>query len=159
VRQNCLSTTTGIIKVNSSQKNVVCGEDVFIGLSVIDEDVQTVVDETPLTLIATRGGFYGGGDTTLEAAQVPTSHGEANTIFKAPTDYNGEVRITAASGDAYGYTTLNVSGCGTVTPPNTGDGTSAAPCVPIGDGVCITAPNTGTGNLIKPPNTGDAGLK
>ncbi len=159
VQQNCLSTTTGQILLNSSAKTVACGENVFIGLSVIDENIQTVIDNTPMTLIATAGGFYGGEGTLLTAAQVPTTHGEANTIYTAPANFNGEVKITAASGDAYGYTKLNVT-C--VLAPNTGTGTSAASggtttttapsCTPIGDGVCVP-------NAITPPNTGDAGLK
>jgi hypothetical protein len=170
VKQNCLSTTTGQIKVNSSTKNVSCGENVFIGLSVVDEDIQTVVDATPLTLIASltpsrapteeasNGGFYGGEGTFLQAAQVPTSHGEANAIYTAPSDYNGEVKITAASGDVYGFTKLNVA-CAVAAPSTgTGGGTGAAPCVPIGDGVCIQPPNTGR-SLITPPSTGSAGLK
>lgn len=162
VRQNCLSTTTGQIRVNSSATNVVCGENVFIGLHVIDEDIQTVVDDTPITLIASAGGFYGGvidgGQTILPAAQVPTRNGEANTIYTAPANFNGEVRITAASGDVFGTTRLNVS-CVTLAP--TGTGTSAAsprPCTPIGDGICITPPNTGR-NQITPPSTGSAGLR
>lgn len=176
VKQNCLGTTTGQISVNSSAKTISCGENVFIGLSVIDEDIQTVVDQTPMTLIATAGGFYGGigeggTQTLLPAAQVPTTHGEANTIYTAPMNFNGEVKITAASGDAYGYETLNVT-CVNVLPPSTGTGGggggggvanggggSAPPaCVNIGDGVCITPPNTGR-SLITPPNTGSAGLK
>jgi hypothetical protein len=166
VQQNCLGTTTGQISVNSSAKTVACGENVFIGLSVIDEDIQTVIDNTPMTLIATAGGFYGGvgeggAQTLLPAAQVPTSHGEANTIYTAPFNFNGEVKITAASGDAYGYTKLNVT-C--VVAPNTGTGTAGtgaagpAPCIDIGDGVCITPPNTGR-NFITPPSTGSGGLK
>ena len=160
VKQNCLSTTTGQIKVNSSSTTVACGENVFVGLSVIDENIQTVIDQTPMTLIATAGGFYGGVDTEsglqtlLPAAQVPTSHGEANTIYTAPTNFSGEVKITAASGDAYGFTKLNV----TCVIGAVGSGTGSAPCVDIGDGVCITPPNTGR-NSITPPSTGDAGLK
>jgi hypothetical protein len=160
VKQNCLSTTTGQIKVNSSAATVGCGENVFIGLSVIDSKLQTVIDQTPLTLIATAGGFYGGVDTStglqtlLPAAQVPTSHGEANTIYTAPTNFSGEVKITAASGDAYGFTKINVTCVVAVA----GTGTGSAACIDIGDGVCITPPNTGR-NSITPPNTGDAGLK
>jgi hypothetical protein len=163
VKQNCLGTTTGLIKVNSSSKDVACGENVFIGLSVLDEDIQTVVDNTPLTLIASHGGFYGGvgeggSQTLLAAAQVPTSHGEANTIYTAPTNYNGEVRITAASGDVYGFTKLKIFGCAPAAAATPTTGTGAAPCVPIGDGVCITPPNTGR-SAITPPSTGSAGLK
>ncbi len=88
------------------------------------------------------------------------THGEANTIYTAPANFNGEVKITAASGDAYGFTKLNVT-C--VTAPATGTGTSSSgtstpACVDIGDGVCITPPNTGRSS-ITPPNTGDGGLK
>jgi hypothetical protein len=162
IQQNCLGTTTGQILMNSSAKNVLCGENVFIGLSVVDEDIQTVIDGTPITLIASHGGFFGGvsegGQTLLPAAQVPTAHGEANTIYTAPTNYNGEVRITAASGDTYGVHKLNVSGCG-VAAPAAPAGATPAPCVPIGDGICIAPPNTGTGNRITPPSTGSAGLR
>jgi hypothetical protein len=163
VHQNCLGTTTGQIQVNSSAKTVACGENVFIGLSVIDENIQTVIDNTPLTLIATAGGFYGGEGTLLSAAQVPTTHGEANTIYTAPANFNGEVKITAASGDAYGFTKLNVTCVYAAGAAPTGSGTSAASsggaaapsapsCTPIGDGVCVP-------NQITPPNTGDGGLK
>jgi hypothetical protein len=162
VKQNCLSTTIGQIKLNSSAKNVACGENVFIGMSVIDEHIDTVIDGTPITLIATHGGFFGGtieggASTSLAAAEVPTSHGEANTIYVAPTNYNGEVKITAASGDTYGIIKLDIYGCGVsaAAAPST---SSPAPCTPIGDGVCITPPNTGR-NQITPPSTGDAGLK
>jgi hypothetical protein len=168
VIQNCLGTTTGQIRVNSSAQTVACGENVFIGLSVIDEDIQTVVDQTPMTLIASAGGFYGGvredgTQNLLPAAQVPTSHGEANTIFYAPLNFHGEVKITAASGDAYGFTKLNVT-CVVAPATGTGSGTGSAnggaapPCIDIGDGVCITPPNTGR-NQITPPSTGDAGLQ
>ena len=158
VQQDCFGNTTGQIKVNASAKNLTCGENVFIGLSVIDEDIQTVANGTPMTLIATAGGFYGGEGTVLSAAQVPTTNGEANTIYTAPANFNGEVKITAASGDAYGYEILNVT-C--IVSPATGIGTAAgagtsnatAPsCTPIGDGVCVQ-------NAIRPPNTGGGGLK
>jgi hypothetical protein len=173
VKQNCLGTTTGQIRVNSSAVNLHCGERVFIGLSVIDEDIQTVIDNTPLTLIASgggNGGFFvgvgngGNGSTTsgellLPQVSVQTSHGEANAIYVAPTDYNGEVKITAASGDTYGIKTLTVNGCaGTAPPPSSSTGTGAIPCTPIGDGICITPPNTGA-NRITPPSTGSAGLR
>ena len=155
VKQNCLSTTTGQVLVNSSQKTMACGENVFIGLHVVDQDIQTVIDNTPLTLIATAGGFYGGegasGPTLLSAAQVPTSHGEANTIYTAPANFNGEVKITAASGDAYGFTKIDVT-C-VVAGAGTGTITTAPACVDIGDGVCIPS------NSITPPNTGSGGLK
>ena len=167
VQQNCLSTTTGQIKVNSSAVNLHCGERVFIGLSVIDENIQTVIDNTPLNLISTggNGGFFvgvsgqdtGSGEVVSPQVSVNTSHGEANAIYVAPTNYNGEVRITAASGDTYGFRTLTVGGC-VGTAASTGTGTSAAPCTPIGDGICITPPNTGR-NAITPPSTGSAGLK
>ena len=168
VQQNCLGTTTGQIKVNSSVVNLACGERAFIGLSVMDEDIQTVVDGTPITLIATGGGNGGFlyareqdsngarsiSEQVLPQVEVPTSHGEANAIYVAPTDYNGEVKVTAASGDTYGFRKLTVSGCGT---------TAAAapvtvPCTPIGDGICISPPNTGA-NRITPPSTGSAGLR
>jgi hypothetical protein len=134
----------------------------------MDEDIQTVVDGTPITLIATGGGNGGFlyareqdsngarsiSEQVLPQVEVPTSHGEANAIYVAPTDYNGEVKVTAASGDTYGFRKLTVSGCGT---------TAAAapvtvPCTPIGDGICISPPNTGA-NRITPPSTGSAGLR
>jgi hypothetical protein len=166
VKQNCLSTTTGQIRVNSSSVNVSCGENVFIGLHVIDEDIQTVVDNTAISLIATAGGFFGGAGSVLPAAQVPTTHGEANVIYTAPANFNGEVKITAASGDVYGFTTLTVTCVATAmtsaSDTSTGSGTGAidtgtsAPttpsCTPIGDGVCVP-------NRITPPSTGSAGLR
>ncbi len=173
VKQNCLSTTTGQITLNSSSVSLACGERVFIGLSVIDENIQTVVDATPLTLISTGGGnggfFVGSGgdggaasEVIMPQVSVNTSHGEANAIYVAPTDYNGEIKITAASGDTYGTRKLTVSGCGVTAPassaPSAPPAATAVPCTPIGDGICITPPNTGR-SAITPPNTGSAGLK
>ena len=115
-------------------------------MKVRDTKGQVPPDGTAVNLLATSG--------LLEPTTTTTMNGTANVTYTAAA-INGDVRITAAAGDSYGFTILKVK-CATTT----GTGGAAAPCTPIGDGVCIAPPNTGTGgNRITPPNTGNAGLK
>jgi len=145
VGQNA-SAAPGQVLLNWSNDNLVCGEQVFVGMKIRDSKGQVPPDGTVVNLLATSG--------LLEPASVPTKDGVANVTYTAAA-INGDVRITAAAGDSYGFTILKVK-CATTT----GTGSAGpAPCTPIGDGVCIAPPNTGGGNRITPPNTGEAGLK
>jgi hypothetical protein len=122
------SIAPGQVLLNRSNDNLVCGEQVFIGMKIRDSKGQVPPDGTTVNLLATSG--------LLEPTSMTTVNGTANVVYTAP-GATGEVRITAAAGDAFGYTTLNVrcgAGTGGITPPN-------------------------TGSRITPPNTGDAGLK
>jgi len=145
VGQNA-SMAPGTIQLNRSNDNLVCGEQVFIGIKVRDMKGQIPPDGTSVNLLATSG--------LLEPTTATLKDGVANVTYTAAA-INGDVRITAAAGDSYGFTILKVR-CATTT----GTGSAGpAPCTPIGDGVCIAPPNTGGGNRITPPNTGEAGLK
>jgi len=139
------SAAPGQVLLNSSNNNLVCGEQVFVGMKIRDSKGQVPPDGTAVNLLATSG--------LLEPTTTTTINGTANVVYTAAA-INGDVRITAAAGDSYGFTILKVK-CATTS----GTGSAgAAPCTPIGDGVCIAPPNTG-GNRITPPNTGEAGLK
>jgi len=145
VGQNA-SAAPGQVLLNRSNDNLVCGEQIFIGMKIRDSKGQVPPDGTAVNLLATSG--------LLEPTSTTTKDGVANVTYTAAA-INGDVRITAAAGDAYGFTILKVR-CATTT----GTGSAGpAPCTPIGDGVCIAPPNTGGGNRITPPNTGEAGLK
>jgi hypothetical protein len=139
VGQNA-SAASGVVTLNRSNDNLVCGETVFIGIKVRDQKGQVPPDGTPVNLVATSG-LLERADLTEQpgatALVTVTLNGAANVTYTAP-GASGEVRITAAAGDSFGYTTLKVN-CGGAT------GTGG-----------IIPPNTGR---ITPPNTGDAGLK
>jgi hypothetical protein len=140
------SAAPGQVLLNSSNNNLVCGEQVFVGMKIRDSKGQVPPDGTAVNLLATSG--------LLEPTTTTTINGTANVVYTAAA-INGDVRITAAAGDSYGFTILKVR-CATT---SSGTGSAGpAPCTPIGDGVCIAPPNTG-GNRITPPNTGEAGLK
>ena len=145
VGQNA-SAAPGQVLLNRSNDNLVCGEQIFIGMKIRDSKGQVPPDGTAVNLLATSG--------LLEPTSTTTKDGVANVTYTAAA-INGDVRITAAAGDSYGFTILKVR-CATTS----GTGSAGpAPCTPIGDGVCIAPPNTGGGNRITPPNTGEAGLK
>jgi hypothetical protein len=135
------SAAPGQVLLNSSNNELVCGEQAFVGMKIRDSKGQVPPDGTTVNLLATSG--------LLEPTTTTTINGTANVVYTAPS-INGDIRITGAAGDSYGFIVLKVK-CGTAS------GTGSSACTPIGDGVCITPPNTGRG--ITPPNTGEAGLK
>ena len=163
VQQFCLGVTTdtstavGGLSLNTSALEMVCGETSFIGARVRDSKNQVVPNGTNVNFIATAGKFIGSDGETPNLYSAGTKDGVLNIQYVAG-NINGDVRITAASGDFYTHLMIKVK-CATPAPaaaaPGTGTGTSAstaAPrCIPIGDGVCITPPNTGEAGLAPRP--------
>jgi hypothetical protein len=145
------SMATGAIVLSASSQTVNCGERVFIGARVRDSKNQIVPNGTVVNLVASKG--------TLIPPSAGTTNGVLHIAFEATPGTSGPVRITAASGDAFGELQLSANCLVTAGPGATpGAATAgAAPCIPIGDGVCIRPPSTG-GGQITPPSTGDAGL-
>jgi hypothetical protein len=141
------STAPGLISLTASSPTINCGEAAFVGARVRDSKNQVPPDGTVVNFIAAGG--------TLAPTSDATVNGVLNVMFTAGANA-GQARITAASGDAFGSLTLQVNctaaaaaalrgAAGT----GTGAGGAPAPCVPIGDGVCITPPNTGDGGIKK----------
>jgi hypothetical protein len=176
------SGAEGAIQLSASTVVAGCGEAVFIGARVRDSKNQVPAPlyegdrGRDIRFIASAGAFqteagvrttYSGETTNQELVTVSQYNtqtdlnGVTNLTYLAPL-YGGEVQITAASGDKFGKLLLKIN-CAAPPPVavaatggSTGGG-GQAPCTPIGDGVCIRAPSTGIS--IRPPNTGDAGIK
>ncbi len=149
------SVQPGLLDLNTSSTEVTCGETVFVGASVRDSKVQVVADNTVVNFLATNGQFLNpdgsyqnGTNVALNTLSAPTINGVLNVKYIVGA-VQGDVKITAASGDKFGSVILHAT-C--PNPGATGSATSSsgvpAACIPIGNNVCIT-----------PPNTGDAGLK
>ena len=186
VQQHCPGVTTdgssaaGAIMLSASSPSVGCGEALFIGVRLRDSKNQVPAPlydgdkGRDVRFIASAGAFqvdsgvtttYGGDQASqalVTVSQYNTqtdTNGVTNLTYLAPT-WGGDVNITAASGDKFGKLTIHVN-CAAVKPVavsgGSGSGGGAAPCTPIGDGVCIAPPSTGL--RIRPPSTGDAGLK
>jgi hypothetical protein len=154
------SVQPGLVILNASSTEVTCGETVFIGASIKDSKVQVVADNTVVNFTASNGQFLNPDgsfqDNTSVATNTlsaPTVNGVLNVRFivGAAATPQYDVKITAASGDKFGSTVLHakcptVTGAGTLGAGGTG---GTVPCIPIGDNVCITPPNTGSGGLKK----------
>ncbi len=150
------SVQPGLLDLQASSTEVTCGETVFIGASVRDSKVQVVADNTVVNFLATNGQFlnpdgsYQDGTTiALNTLSAPTVNGVLNVKYIVGA-VQGDVKITAASGDKFGSVTLHATCPNPTSATGSGTSSSGAPaaCIPIGNNVCIT-----------PPNTGDAGLK
>lgn len=151
------SVQPGILDLNASSTEVTCGETIFVGASVHDSKAQIVADNTVVNFLATNGQFLNpdgsyqdGANVALNTLSAPTVNGVLNVKYIVGA-VQGDVKITAASGDKFGQVTLHAT-CANPAAA-TGGATSSssggrAACIPIGNNVCIT-----------PPNTGDAGLK
>ena len=151
------SVQPGLLDLNASSTEVTCGETIFVGASVRDSKVQVVADNTVVNFLATNGQFLNpdgsyqdGIKVALNTLSAPTVNGVLNVKYIVGA-VQGDVKITAASGDKFGSVILHAT-CPNPAAAATGSGTSSsgapAACIPIGNNVCIT-----------PPNTGDAGLK
>jgi hypothetical protein len=159
VQQFCLGVTTdqttavGGITLNASSIDLVCGESAFVGARVRDSKNQVVPDSTKVNFLPLG---------LINPESASPVNGTLNVKFTAP-DVNGAVRVTAAAGDSFGSITFNVRCAAPAQPPATrsstgsssgggGATTTRAPaCIPIGDGVCITPPNTGEAGLAAKP--------
>ncbi len=150
------SVQPGLLDLNASSTVVTCGETVFIGASVRDSKVQVVADNTVVNFLATNGQFLNpdgsyqdGSNVAVNTLSAPTVNGVLNVKYIVGA-VQGDVKITAASGDKFGSVTLHATCPNPTSATGGATSSSAAPiaCIPIGNNVCIT-----------PPNTGDAGLK
>lgn len=172
---NDQSIAAGALTLSASSNAVTCGETIFLGARVRDSKNQVVPNDTLVSFIASAGEFQTGEGvvtdySSAEEATVSASlktvsqytagtlNGVLNLTYIAPL-INGEAIITAASGDKFSKLVLTVS-CASAPATVSGGGGYVAPkpaCTPIGDGICISPPNTGA--RITPPSTGSAGLK
>jgi hypothetical protein len=116
---------------------------------VKDSKVQVVPDNTVVDFVSTSGKFIGASEDTPQTIQAGTTNGVLNVKYIVGS-VKGDVKITAASGDKFGSTILHAT-CptGVAAGTSAAGGAAAAPCIPIGDNVCITPPNTGSGGLKK----------
>jgi hypothetical protein len=166
------SSATGSIQLSASSQTAGCGEAVFIGARIRDAKKQVPVEGTDVRFLASAGVFQiDAGVTTTYGNEQPSQalttvsqyntatnkSGVLNITYLAPL-YGGDAVITAASGDQFAKLTIHVACAGA--PPaavaSTGGTGGGASCTPIGDGVCIPG---NRGVSIRPPSTGDAGLK
>jgi hypothetical protein len=174
------SSATGSIQLSASGQTAGCGEAIFIGARIRDSKNQVVVDKTVVNFIATAGVFQvnsgvtttyndtAGTSPNTETKQELTTvsqytaetdkNGVLNITYLAPL-YGGDAVITAASGDKFAKLTIHVA-CAAPPPAAVasagGTGGGGSSCTPIGDGVCIPGNRSVS---IRPPSTGDAGLK
>ena len=156
------SVAPGRIVLTPSNNQLSCNETTFIGAIVRDSKGQ-VPRDVAVDFIATSGGFLrpGGGatsssssssstpttstsivapSTATKTATVSTKNGSLNVIYVADSSTTGEVIISAAAGSAFGSTKIRVNCAGAL--------------LSGGPGAV-----SGAGGAIRPPNTGDAGLR
>jgi hypothetical protein len=166
------------IKVAASPTSVQCGEKSTITATVTDSVGQNVSDHTRVELVSNAGATIGGTGSTLgfpgvgianpaSSSVAETFSGVATAFLLTSTEHVGPYEVVVASGGSVGgvvstaqpgvtYTTGNFS-----TAPVSAQVTvtCALPvaAAPVGVATApIAAPRTGEG--IRPPNTGDAGL-
>jgi len=168
------------IKVAASPTSVQCGEKSTITATVTDSVGQNVSDHTRVELVSNFGATIGGTGATLgfpgvgavnplSSSAAETFSGVATAFLLTSTEHVGPYEVVVASGGSVGgvqtqnltngfgqtsfqsgvFSTAPVSAQVTVTCalPVVAAPVAAAP---------IAAPRTGEG--IRPPNTGDAGL-
>jgi hypothetical protein len=187
--QGLTTTAPGNIQFTLSSPSVSCGRSIFVGTVVRDKNNQIVPDDTQVSFMTDSGSLssYSGtpGSTngasprpspsnnddngssgsvtssTSNAFQGTPVKGAMNFTFTAdPFTTGGYATITAAAGASFGSTKVQVT-CQTPAPAlsrTTGNSSGPAPgapavprpasCTPIGDNICI-----------RPPSTGDAGLR
>jgi len=167
------------IKVAASPTSVQCGEKSTITATVTDSVGQNVSDHTRVELVSNAGATIGGTGSTLgfpgvgianpaSSSAAETFSGVATAFLLTSTEHVGPYEVVVASGGSVGgvvttaqpgvinqtgaFSTAPVSAQVTVTCALP---VTAAPAAPIA-AAPIAAPRTGEG--IRPPNTGDAGL-
>ncbi len=167
------------IKVAASPTSVQCGEKSTITATVTDSVGQNVSDHTRVELVSNAGATIGGTGSTLgfpgvgainpaSSSVAETFSGVATAFLLTSTEHVGPYEVVVASGGSVGgvvttgqpgvdfttgnFSTAPVSAQVTVTCalPVTAAAPAPAAAAPI------AAPRTGEG--IRPPNTGDAGL-
>jgi hypothetical protein len=166
------------IKVAASPTNVQCGEKSTITATVTDSVGQNVSDHTRVEMVSNFGATIGGTGSTLgfpgvgavnplSSSAAETFSGVATAFLLTSTEHVGPYEVVVASGGSVGgvvstaqpgvtYTTGSFS-----TAPVSAQVTVTC-ALPVVAGAApvavapIAAPRTGEG--IRPPNTGDAGL-
>jgi hypothetical protein len=168
------------IKVAASPTSVQCGEKSTITATVTDSVGQNVSDHTRVELVSNAGATIGGTGSTLgfpgvgianpaSSSAAETFSGIATAFLLTSTEHVGPYEVVVASGGSVGgvvttaqpgvaattgaFSTAPVSAQVTVTCALP---VTAAPAPPPIIEAPIAAPRTGEG--IRPPNTGDAGL-
>jgi hypothetical protein len=142
VQQYCPSSaqTAGAIVLTSSASTLGCGGTAFIGATLKDVKGNPVPDGTEIKFLASSGNVANSvvsdssgssSGASSPSTTVETKGGTVNVIYTATAGTSGPVTVSAASGASFGNVTLQVN-CGA-------GGTSVSG--------------------IRPPNTGDAGLK
>ena len=146
VQQYCPTTMTtpGVITLSASSARTRCGGSTFIAAVVKDVNGTLVPDGTAVNFIATSG--------TVSPARATTVGGALNIVYTAEDGVSGTGKVSAAGGASFGSIDMPIDCDVQLLPPTTigsggsGGGTGSSVCV--NGAVCI-----------RPPNTGDAGLR
>jgi hypothetical protein len=147
-----------------SSESVECGKTAFIGGKAVDADGRNVADGTTVKVIAANG--------KVDPAETTTAAGVFTVTYTAPATA-GEDTVTVAVKGLFKSTKVTVTceaagGAGTTSAAATAAGTGAAGTTTgtgaAGTGAAAaTAGAAGTagatGGTIRPPSTGDGGLK
>jgi hypothetical protein len=149
-----------------SSESVECGKTAFIAGKAVDADGRNVADGTAVKVIASDG--------KVDPAETTTAAGLFTVTYTAPAAA-GEDTVTVAVKGLFKSTKVTVTcgedgGTGTSSAAATAGGTGAAGTTTGGTGGAAgtgaaagTAGAAGaagaTGTTIRPPSTGDAGLK
>jgi hypothetical protein len=150
--------------------SVICGEKATISVEVLDAANQPVSDHTRVEAVTNIGGVLAGTGavagqaglvTPVSSTVAETFNGKATLYLVTSDAHTGPYEVVLASGGSGSVNT----GLGGVfsTPPQVTQVTvactqPAATAAPAAPAPTVTAPRTGTGVTIAPPNTGDAGL-
>jgi hypothetical protein len=156
----------------ASPSTVRCGEKATITVTVKDAIGQNVSDHTRVEAVTNAGGVLAGTGAVagLAGPVVPVSstvgetfNGQATLYLLTSEQHSGAYEVVVTTGGA-GSVTQSLGGVFS-TPPVVQQVTVtctlpvvAAPAPAPAPAPTITAPRTGQGVTISPPNTGDAGL-
>jgi hypothetical protein len=159
--------------ISASPTTVRCGEKATITVSVKDAIGQNVSDHTRVEAVTNAGGVLGGTGAVANNAGpvVPVSstvgetfQGQATFYLLTSEQHEGpyEVVVTTGGAGSLGSALGGVFSTPPVVIQTTVTCTGPAPVVAAPSAPAaaptITAPRTGQGPSISPPNTGDAGL-
>ncbi len=182
--QGLTTTAPGSIQFTLSAPSVSCGKSIFVGVTVRDKNNQIVPDDTQVSFMADTGTLssYSGTTSSTPKTNSPSGgdngstnsgsfsgtnafqgtpvKGAMNFTFTAdPLTTSGYATITAAAGANFGSAKIQIT-CQTPAEPvsrlaslsgpdtTTSAVTRLGPCTPSGITICI-----------RPPSTGDGGLK
>jgi len=143
----------GALTITASPGTIeTCDGSVFLSATVKDSNGKLVPDGTNVLFIATRG--------ILDPASANTVLGTANVVYTSDLKTAGSVKLSAQSGAAFASVDVPVL-CGA---SGSLSGSAAGRLgTPTAGSPSFTPPNTGQGFspsiTIRPPSTGDAGLK